>query len=164
MKTAEIPAYAIGLTVLIMAVGGSRAHAQFEIDPDHFETTDTPTPKAQVHYEGKVTLPYTVQCDGRSLPAGKYSVSLDSDGRTGQVIMLRNGQAFKIQGIAQKQNHQARNSLVVERSGGPPELSMIHAYPMDLKFADGIKQKSGGEHRTMERLELIPAANFRSMG
>jgi len=159
MKTAEIPAYAIGLTVLIMAVGGSRAHAQFEIDPDHFETTDTPTPKAQMHYEGKVTLPYTVQCDGRSLPPGRYSVSLDADGKTGQVTMLREGQAFKIQGIAQKQHHPASNSLVVERNGGLSQLSIIHAYPIDLKFADGIKQKPGGGRLRVEKLVLIAASH-----
>jgi len=155
---ARIPAYAIGLTVLIMVVGGSKAHAQFEVDPDHFETTEGPTPKAQMHYEGKVTLPYTVLCDGRSLPPGKYSVSLDSDGRTGQLTMLREGKAFRIQGVAQKQIHQAPNSLVVERSGGLPELSLIHAYPMDLKFADGIKQKPGAG-RTVEKLVLIPASH-----
>ena len=159
MKTARIPAYAIGLTILTMVAGGSRTYAQFEIDPDHFETTDTPTAKTQIHYEGKVTLPYTVLCEGRSLPPGKYSVSLDSDGKTGQVTMLRDGQAFKIQGIAQKQNHQAGNSLVVERNGGLPELFMIHAYPMDLKFADGIKKKQGGGRRTVEKLVLVPASH-----
>ena len=101
MKTARITRYIIGLTVLTTLVGGSRAHAQFEIDPDHFETTDTPTQAAKTHYVGKFTLPYTVQCDGRSLPSGKYSISLDSDGRIAHVTLLRKGQDFRIQGIAQ---------------------------------------------------------------
>jgi hypothetical protein len=158
MKLVRISAYAIGLTVLTMVIGSSRAHAQFEIDPDHFETTDTPTTKAQMHYEGKVTLPYAVLCDGRSLPPGKYSVSLDSDGRTGQLTMLRGGRAFRMQGIAQKQDHPARNSLVVARDMGLPHLSLVHVYSMDLKFADGIKQKRGGR-RTVEKLVMIPASH-----
>ena len=161
MKTARIAGYIIGLTVLTTLVGGSKAHAQFEIDPDHFETTDTPTRAAKMHYEGKVTLPYTVQCKGRSLPPGKYSVSLDSDGMTGQVTLLRKGQVLRIQGVAQRQSHQLRNSLVVERNGGLPQLSMIHASAMDLKFDGGTKGKSDGGRRAVEKLMLIPASHTR---
>jgi hypothetical protein len=157
MKTARITGYIIGLAVLTTLVGGSKAYAQFEINPDHFETTDTPTQPAKMHYVGKFTLPYTVQCDGRSLPPGKYSISLDSDGRVAQATLLRRGQAFRIQGIAQRQNCTSRNALVVERNGGVPHLSMIHASQMDLKFDDGTKQKSDSGRRTIEKLALIPA-------
>ena len=155
--TTRTTGYIIGLTVLITLLGGSKAHAQFEIDPDHFETTDTPTQAAKMHYVGKFTLPYTVQCDGRSLPPGKYSISLDSDGSVAQATLLRKGQAFRIQAIAQRQNHPSRNALVVERNRGVPQLSMIHASQMDLKFNGGTKHKLDGGPRTIEKLALIPA-------
>lgn len=119
MRYPRFTQYLTGLAVLL-ALGGSRAYAQFEIDPDHYETrepepqqskTNTPARAAKIHYEGNFTLAYPLQCNGRSLPPGKYSVSLDSDERTAQLALNRNGQVMRIQGIPRKQNPVAgRNS------------------------------------------------------
>ncbi len=155
MKTVQITGYIIGLTVLTTLVGVAQAHAQSEIDPDHFETTDTPIQAEPLHYVGKFILPYTVRCDGRSLPPGRYSISLDSDGRVARATLLRKGQAFRIQGIAQKQNHPSGNALVVERNGGVARLSVIHASQMELKLDRGVKHKTGGGRGTIEELALI---------
>jgi hypothetical protein len=155
MKIMRIIRYILGLTVLTTLVGASQAHAQSEIDPDHFETTDTLTQAAPLHYVGKFILPYTVQCDGRRLPPGRYSISLDSDGRVARATLLRKGQAFKIQGIAQRQNHPSRNALVVERNGGVPQLSVIHASQMELKLDRGVEHRTGGARGTIDELALI---------
>lgn len=151
MKTTRIAMYIIGVTVLMMLAGSSKAFAQFEIDPDHYET---PAEVANTHYEGKFTLPYTVQCHGRSLPPGKYSVSLDSDGKTGRVTLLRKGQSVKIQGIAQRENRPSRSAIVVEQSGGTPRLSMIHAAQLDVRFDSEQNPKLSGPQRKIERLAL----------
>src|SRR5579863_2613761 len=110
MQMTRIATYIIGLMIMTMMVGG-KAYAQFEIDPDHFDTPAESTPALKTHYEGKFTLPYTVQCHGRSLPPGKYSVSLDSDGRTGQATLLGKGQAITIQGIAKRQSRPSHSAL-----------------------------------------------------
>ena len=155
MKTKRIATYIIGLTLLTTLAGGSKAFAQFEIDPDHFDTPAESIQTTKMHYEGKFTLPYTVQCHGQSLPPGKYSVSLDSDGRTGQVTLLRKGQAVRIQGVAQRQNYPSRSVFVVERGGGLAQLSMIHAAQIDLKF-DGLREhKVGDRKKRFEKLLLI---------
>jgi hypothetical protein len=156
MKTTRIATYIIGLTLLTTLAGGAKAYAQFEIDPDHFETPAESTQAAKTHYEGKFTLPYTVQCHGRSLPPGKYSVSLDSDGKTGQATLLGKGQAVTVQGIVRRQSRPSRGALVVERTGGMTQLSMIHAAQLDLKFNGGVEHASGVGQKRIETLVLIP--------
>lgn len=95
----------VGLAVL----GGSPTYAQSEIAPDHFESsnvepfekpkTNASNEAASIRYDGKFTLPYTVQCSGKSLPPGKYSVSLHSDGKIGKAILMQRGRVIGIPGI-----------------------------------------------------------------
>lgn len=72
MKTSRLITCCIGLAVLV-TIGSSRAYAQAEIDPDHYETGDArPLPQSSssvtaqvaIHYQGNFTLPYSVQCGG----------------------------------------------------------------------------------------------------
>ena len=75
--------------IALSALGGPPSCAQSEIDPDHFESPNVePFEKAKsnanseamtLRYEGKFSLPYEVQCNGRRLPPGRYSVSVRSD-------------------------------------------------------------------------------------
>ncbi len=167
MKTARISTYAVGLVLLTAFVGGSKAYAQFEIDPDHFDSADTESlPKSKsnatghaekVNFEGRVTLPYTVQCNGLSLPPGKYFVSLHADGRTAHVTLHQKGHAVRFQGIAKPQNRLMRNALVVERTEGLHRLSMIHAGHFDLVLNSELERKSGVTPGNFERLALISA-------
>lgn len=156
MKTVRIAGYILGLTILITLPGSSKVYAQAEIDPDHYETTDA-APTAAMHYAGKVKLPHTLRCEGQSLPPGEYSMTVNSDREIAHVTLLRMGQAFRLQGIAQRQNHPSRNALVVERDGGLRRLSLIHASQMELKFGGGIQHKSGDRRGTIETLALFPA-------
>ncbi|MGC2403454.1 MAG: hypothetical protein WA510_26925 [Acidobacteriaceae bacterium] len=171
MKHPWITQYLIGLAVLV-ALGSSRAYAQFEIDPDHYETrepepqqskTNSPAQAAKIHYEGNFTLAYTLQCNGQSLPPGKYSVSLDSDERTARLALNRNGQVLKIQGIPRRQNRYRRpDALVVERNGGLHQLSLIHVAQLALIFDAYLKQPSGKQQggaklRKFETVALILA-------
>jgi hypothetical protein len=150
----------------IISLGSSNAYAQFEIDPDHFETKEpeplkpskagTPTPPAKVHYAGSFTLPYTLECNHRSLPPGKYSVSVDSDGRTALVTVNRKGAPVTLQGVERKQNrYWGREALVVERNEGIRHLSAIHLTEFDLTFRADARTQSAGKSRNLEEVALI---------
>ena len=125
-------------------LGASCAQAQSEIDPDHFDSPNTepiPQPKAPdstridtIRYEGQFTLPHEVRCNGISLRPGKYSVSLRSNGKVGQVTLNRNGHATEIAGIVQKQAAKRRNELIVEHNGKGRALSVIRVSGFDFVF------------------------------
>jgi hypothetical protein len=171
MKHPWVTQHLIGLAVLV-ALGVPRAYAQFEIDPDHYETREpepqqqskTKTPgQVKMHYEGNFTLAYSLHCNGRSLPPGKYSVSLDSDDRTAQVALNRNGQVLRIRGITRQQNqYRGPDALLVERNGGMRQLSLIHVAQFDLVFDSQPKQllekpRSDARIRKFETVALILA-------
>ena len=131
--------------VVLAALGGSPARAQSEVDPDHFESSNVePFEKAKINasseatairYDGKFTLPYAVQCSGKSLPPGTYSVSLHSDGKIGQATLKRRGRAIGIPGMVHKQVQKYDgDTLVVELNGRTRRLSAIHMAELDFVF------------------------------
>jgi hypothetical protein len=156
----------VSLAVLLI-VAGPRAYAQFEVDPDHYETREpdslqqskTKTPdQAKIHYEGNFTLPYSLQWNGRSLPPGKYSVSLDTYGRTALVALNRAGQVLRLQGIARSQNRRRQPAaLIVTRNGKMHHLSSIRVAQLDLVFDPGPEHLSDTHPRTIENVALIIA-------
>jgi hypothetical protein len=158
----------IGLAGLA-AIGSTRTCAQAEVDPDHFDTTNTePLTQPQTHinaqqtaklnYGGNFTLPYHLQCNGRNLLPGKYFLALNSDGRTARLTLNRKGQVVRIDGIKQNQNRdQKRNGLIVERSGKLHRLSVIHVAQLDLVLnpAQGREGLADGGSKSIERLPVI---------
>jgi hypothetical protein len=166
MMKSSIPTL-FGLAVMV-SIGGPHAYAQFEIAPDHFEEREpglfqpskanTPSQSAKIQYAGNVTLPYTLQCNDRTLPPGKYSVSLHSDGRTARVTLNRKGAAVTLQGVAQRQNrYRGGEALVMERNGGQYRLSAIHLAQLDLVFNAHPEHRSDGTPRNAEKVALILA-------
>ena len=129
----------VGLATL----GGSPARAQSEVDPDHFESSNVePFERAKlnahseataIRYDGKFTLPYTVQCNGKSLPPGRYSVSLHSDGKTVQATLKQGRRAIGIPAVVHKQAHKNKSdALVVELNGKTRRLSAIQVAELEL--------------------------------
>lgn len=155
-----------GLAVMV-SLAGPHAYAQFEIAPDHFEAREpdlqpskanTLSQSAKIQYVGDVTLPYTLQCNDRTLPPGKYSVSLHSDGRTARVTLNRKGAAVTLQGVAHRQNrYRGGEALVMERNGGQYRLSAIHLAQLDLVFNTHPEHQSDGTPRNSEKVALILA-------
>jgi len=144
MKVISIMGMLAGLSGLI-AIGAPSARAQAEVDPDHFESSNVePFERAKtnagseataIRYDGKFTLPYAVQCSGKSLPPGKYSVSLHSDGKIGQATLKQRGRAIGIPVVVQKQAHKYDiNALIVELNGKTRRLSAIQVAESDLVF------------------------------
>jgi len=77
-------AAALGFAALLPAT----ARAQADAMPDSFAFSAEEAAVAQQaglqlakgDFEGKVSLPYDVKCEGKNLKAGQYSLSLKSDG------------------------------------------------------------------------------------
>ena len=121
------------------------ARAQFEIDPDHFESpsmspfdqsktkANSEAAAATVRYERRVRLPYSVQGNGRRLRPGEYAISLRSDGKVGQVTLSRKDETMNIGGVVQKQARRAGSDLLfVELNRGVRKLSEIQIAQLDL--------------------------------
>jgi hypothetical protein len=143
------------------------ARAQFEINPDHFDSPnmvpfDQSKTKANfegavanVHYEGRFILPYSVRCNGKNLHPGKYSIFLRADGKVGQARLNRNDETMDIAGVVQKQARRAgSNALVVELNRGTRKLSEIQIAQLDL-----ILSSSDSKPERTERLLLTESTH-----
>jgi len=161
VKAVRVILILAGLAVVFL-FESPRAFAQSEIDPDHFEgqpSEQAKPPAAKVtHYEGKFKLPYAVQCSGKKLPAGNYSLSLNSSGGIGRVTLKQKGQAIEVTGVLFKQAHnEGNNALFVESSGKTRRLSAIHVAELDLVFNANRPEEQTSAAKTIrvERLPLI---------
>lgn len=151
----------------LIAIGGSGAYAQSEIDPDHFESPNVePFTKAKangsrdaatIQYDGKFNLPYAVKCNGKSLRPGEYSISLHSDGKVGRAILNQKGQTIGIAGLIHNQGHaRADHVLLIEHDGKTRRLSVIQVAELDFILdAEHIEHSSASTLRRIEKLPLV---------
>ena len=168
MKTVRVIRLVVVLTGFV-AFATPRAYAQSEVDPDHFGSSSmepitqskakagVAADMGKVRFAGKVTLPYTVQCAGKRLPPGTYSLSLHSDGKTGRAILNQQTQTIEIAGVVRiPVDNRARNALFVECIGKTHRLSAIHVAELDLVFDPNrqVEPGSNGKPRRIERLPL----------
>ena len=150
--------------ILLTAPSG---RAQFEIDPDHFDSpnmglfdqsktrANSEAAAATVRYEGRVRLPYAVQCNGKRLHPGKYAISLRADGKVGQVTLSRNDETMDIGGVVQKQARKAgSDALFFELSRGKRKLLQIQVAQLDL-----ILSSSDSKTERIERLLLTESTH-----
>jgi hypothetical protein len=173
VKTAWITRLLVVLTGSV-AFATPRAYAQSEVDPDHFSSPNTEsfpqsktkagvaaeTPK--VRFSGKFTLPYAVQCAGKKLPPGTYSVSLHSDGKFGRARLNQKSQTIEIAGVVRvPADSRERNALFVECIGKTHRLALIHVAELDVVFDPSrpVERASDGKPRRMEKLELTEAGS-----
>jgi hypothetical protein len=159
-----IRAFAYAMELLVL--GASVAYAQSEIDPDHFDSPNTEpfaqpklTPNSQsgeTRYDGKFTLPYTVQCSGKSLPPGKYSFSFRSDGKVGQGVMKSKDQTVEIVGTVHRQARKAgRDALIVENQRSTRMLAVIQVAELDLVL-DAKREMNHASSNKPGRIESLP--------
>lgn len=167
MKVVSMIGILAGLTAC-SALGGPSARAQSEIDPDHFESPNVePLEKVKskanseamtIRYEGKFSLPYEVQCNGKRLPPGRYSVSIRSDGEVGQATLNQKDKTIGILGVVQKQAHKrGSDTLIVELQGKVRRLSAIQVAELDLIFdaRSQIAYYSNSKRESTDRLPLL---------
>jgi len=151
----------------LVAIGGSSAYAQSEIDPDHFESPNVESfTKAKVssgsnvaaiQYDGTFSLPYAVKCNGKSLRPGEYSISLHSDGKVGRATLKHKSQTIGIAGLIHNQEHtRADHALLIEHDGKTRRLSMIQVAELDFILdAEHIERSSASRLRRIEKLPLV---------
>ena len=150
----------------LTALGAPPASAQFEIDPDHFEApntepfdkvkTDTTSDVGTIHYDGEFRLANTVQCNGKSLRPGRYSVSIRYDGKVARATLNQDGQAIGIGGVVHRQaDRLGTDALIVELQGTTRRLSAIQVAKLDFVI-DQEPQMMNSTHSEPERLERLP--------
>ena len=160
MRMLRVMACLMGVGALIF-LSSARAYPQFEVSPDHFDGTDAQpsqpaktmgaTRNAKIHYQGHVTLPYSLRCNGKNLPPGKYALSLTSDGKTAELSLNRQGEDVRLEGTAQQQaGRREADALVVKRSGKVHQLSAVHVAQLEMVFSSVAEH----ERREVERLPV----------
>jgi len=98
------------------------------------------------------------------LPPGKYSIAVDSEGRSVRVTLNRRGHSLRIEGITQRQNQgHGGNVLVVERDGAAHQLASIQVAQLDLVFSStsSFERPADGKPRSLQELPLILADSER---
>lgn len=116
----------------------SRAYAQAEIQPDHFDSPNTqPTPQQVrlLRYDGTFSLPYSVLCNGKKLAPGKYSISLRFDGKVGRATLNQKKHAIEIARVVQTEAPKQRDEVVVVKSNQTGRtLSVVRVSGFDFVF------------------------------
>jgi hypothetical protein len=160
MRTAKITKilfFLVGFAVFATL----RCYGQAEVDPDHFDSPSDVARTEKARFDGKVTIPYSVTCNGKRLQPGRYMVSLRSDGKTGRVTLNQNGQTIEIAGaVWPPAASHAGNSVLVECIGKAHRLAAIHVAEMELVFDSGpqVEQTFDGKQRRTEKLLLTRAS------
>jgi hypothetical protein len=116
--------------------GPSRAHAQAEIDPDHFDSPNAQSiPQLVKLLDGTFSLPYSVLCNGKKLAPGKYSISFRFDGKVGQAILNHEGHTIEIAPVVQSKARKQRDEVVVvENNQTGRTLSVVRVSGFNLVF------------------------------
>jgi hypothetical protein len=156
----------IGTLAVMIATSIPAAWGQAEIDPDHYdERTTAPVQRANVNthaetatvrYLGSFRLPYALQCQGEKLRPGMYSLSLRSDGITGQAMLKQNGQAISVRGVVrQPAQTDGKDVIIVEHDGTTRKLVEIQAAKLDL-VVDSDLPTPAASRTKVKRIERLP--------
>jgi hypothetical protein len=153
-------AVALGFACLLPAT----ARAQSDVMPDTFafsaEETIASQPVqhadakiAKADFEGKVSLPYDVKCEGKNLKAGQYLVSVKSEGTRRVVTLHGSGQNVNVQVHAVPANQAASPSVLMVRTAGDGR-SVEAVYVKALNTTLYLDSSLNGSHVGMDRLPI----------
>ena len=155
---------------ILSAIGVSAAFAQSEIDPHHFDSPNTesiPQPRtadsrvAATRYDCAFSLPYQVQCNGKRLAPGKYSVSIRFNGKVWQATLNQKGHTIEIAAIvaaeARKPHDQRDEVVVVENDKKVRTLSVVRVSGFDFVF-DAKPRRDPLQDNKPARTEKLPLA------
>lgn len=140
------------------------AHAQSDVMPDSFpfsteETTVTQPVQhadaklAKADFEGKVSLPYDVKCEGKNLKAGQYLLSVKSEGTSRVVTLHGRGESVNLHVHEVAANEAASHSaLLVRKSSEGPRVEAV--YVKELNRTLYLNTTGQGNHVRMDRLPI----------
>jgi hypothetical protein len=145
---------ALGLACLLPAT----ARAQSDVMPDEFAFSDT-TPAAQpaavqaANFDGKISLPYAVNCAGKNLEPGEYMVSVRSEGSARVVTIHGGGARVNMQArevrVKEATNHSA---LLVRKSGQGHKVEAVYVEGLGATLY--LNPNTNGAAVEMERLPI----------
>ena len=153
-------AVALGFACLLPAT----ARAQSDVMPDSFAFSAEETIATQplqhaaakvtkADFEGKVSLPYDVKCEGKNLKAGQYLVSVKSEGTSRVVTLHGSGQNVNVQVHEVPANRAAGQSVLMVRKavdGRSVEAVYVRALNATLYLDSSLN----GSHVGMDRLPI----------
>jgi len=153
-------AVALGFACLLPAT----ARAQSDVMPDSFAFSTEQTIAAQpvqhadakiakADFEGKVSLPYDVRCEGKNLKAGQYLVSVKSEGTSRVVTLHGSGQNVNVQVHEVPANRAASQSVLMVRKAGD-RRSVEAVYVKALNTTLYLDSSLNGSHVGMDRLPI----------
>jgi hypothetical protein len=111
------------------------ARAQSDVMPDEFafsaEETTAAQPvvavQAKANFEGKISLPYGVNCAGKNLEAGEYMVSVKSEGSTRVVAIHGRGENVNMRVREVRADRvTSRSALLVRKSGQGHQVEAVY--------------------------------------
>jgi hypothetical protein len=148
---------ALGFACLLPAT----ARAQSDVMPDEFafsaETTTVAQPvaaiQAKANFEGKISLPYGVNCAGKTLKPGAYMVSVKSEG-SARVVTIHGGGAsvnmhareVRADGVA------SRSALLVRKSSSGRRVEAVYVEGLGATLY--LNPGTNGSAAGMERLPI----------
>jgi hypothetical protein len=153
-------AVALGFACLLPAT----ARAQSDVMPDSFAFSAEETIATQplqhaaakvtkADFEGKVSLPYDVKCEGKNLKAGQYLVSVKSEGTSRVVTLHGSGQNVNVQVHEVPANRAASRSVLMVRTAGDGR-SVEAVYVKALNTTLYLDSSLNGSHVGMDRLPI----------
>jgi hypothetical protein len=114
-------------------------HAQAEVSPDFYAIDNSApiqqpqvalaanTQQAPAEFQGNISLPYQVQCRGKKLAAGQYTVAVKTDGAKKTVVLHKDGSEVM---LAVKQitpvSRSDRSALLVQSAGATRMLEAVY--------------------------------------
>jgi len=141
MKAVRISVVLLGLGVAALVATPCRA--QSEVNPDFYDVavqadlavaaqpTTTLVAKAEAQFQGTFQLASAVECSGKTLPAGEYTVSLPQGDAFGRVTLRHNGETIQLEPRAISRNSlSGKSAVLLTREGNHRTLEAIYVRDM----------------------------------
>jgi hypothetical protein len=165
MKTntvAKISMFAVALGFACMLPATARAQSDVMPDSYAFSAEETAAVQplqsagaaiAKADFEGRVSLPYDVKCEGKNLKAGQYFVSVKSEGENRVVTLHGSGQNVNVRVHEVPANRAASQSVLMVRKAGDGR-SVEALYVKALNTTLYLDSSLNGTHVGMDRLPI----------
>ncbi len=160
---ASIFAAILGFVSMLAPAARAQADAMPNADEFPFEAPQV-TPAAQpaqlasakvanADFEGKVSLPFDVQCGAKNLKAGQYLLSVKSQGASRVVTLHGDGQSMTMRVHQVSANRAATQSaLLLHKSTEGRRLEAVYVEGLNATLY--LNASSGGTVVSMEQLPI----------
>ena len=160
---ASIFAATLGFVSMLAPAARAQADAMPNADEFPFEAPQTAATAQPAHiaavklvnadFEGKVSLPFDVQCGAKNLKAGQYMLSVKSQGTSRVVTLHSAGQSMTMRVHQVSANRAATQSaLLLHKSNEGRRLEAVYVESLNATLY--LNASSGGAVVNMEQLPI----------